>query len=182
MLGHILIFLREASVKRAMWVGAAGVVLAILVVLAYWWPMQYKKQQLAEEVNTLRRVLVSDAEAEQLLREYKKAKKQVTQLQTKLKHQSSQSDLVRNIGKLARKHRIRIISEAYDQTTAKGSYRGLVLNLQLQGRYAAIRAFVYGIPTLPSWTVVQDARFSALRSSGRQVKANLRLVTYRLSP
>ena len=174
-----MLFMREPTVRRAMIVCLASMVLALLVVLVYWLPMQHSKQKTTSQVNSLRRVLVSDAEAEQIKNAYALANKQVAVLHKKLARQSNQSDLVQHIGQLARKHGVRILSETYDKTKNKSSYQSLVLNLQIQGRYTSTRNFVLAIPSLPSWTVVQEARMVSHRGAGQQVKTNLRLVSYR---
>ena len=174
-----MLFLREPSVRRALITCITSMVLALLVVLAYWMPMQHSKQKMTTQINNLRRVLVSDAEAEQIKNAYTRANRQVVTLHKKLARQSNQSDLVQHIGQLARKHGVRIISETYDKTEIKSSYQGLVLNLQIQGRYTSIRNFVFAIPSLPSWTVVQEAQLVSHRGVGKQVKTSLRLVSYR---
>ena len=176
---QVMLFVREPSVRRAIIVCVASIALALMVLLLYWLPIRHSKQSTTEQVNTLRRVLVSDAEAEQIKNAYTLANKQVTTLHKKLARQSSQSDLVQHIGQLARKHGVRILSETYDKTENKSSYQGLVLNLQIQGRYASTRNFVLAIPSLPSWTVVQEARMVSHRGAGKQVKTSLRLVSYR---
>lgn len=179
MIDLVRYFLAHPKVKRAWIASVVAIVVTLGVWLAYWLPLQNNISVLQQEITLKRRALVNTVEQQKMVNAYRRVSKQVGVLKGKLRYRGSQSDLVRNLTRLAKKHRVTIVSESFDEGKTKHGYSSLILDLNLRGSYPAIRAFIRDIPSLPSWSVIQSARLEASRKNRQRIKTTLRLVTYR---
>lgn len=159
---------------------------AVLVALAfalllgglYWWPAQRAHAQAAAKVDAKRKTLMVAMHAKEIARAHALAAKQIEALERKLHANNVQASLVEQLGRLAGKHGIKIASEVFEQGREQKGYVPLHLELNVQGSYSGLRAFLVGLQALPTWTYVQEGAISADRNHG-VLKARLRLITYR---
>ena len=169
--------IRHPWIRRgAMFVAAAGVLM--LIAFAFWWPAQNSHVALEEQIATKRRVLVQLQQGDELLRDYTRAQKDIPLLEKKLTNAATQAQLVEQLGRLARRHGVAVVSETYEEGRATGSYRVLNTDLTVQASYPAIRAFLHSLPDLPVWAEIQELRLEAARDAG-VVKGRIRIATYR---
>lgn len=171
--------LRHPLVKAGLWSALATAAICVAVTLGFWWPPHSDSQDLMDRIESKRREVVSSMYAAELTRAYTRAQREVPELEKKLDNVGSQSDLVGNLGRLAGKTGVRILSESYNEGKPQGIYIPLHIDLVLQGNYSALRDFFHGVPGLPVWSEIQDARLERTRESGGLVKAQIRLATYR---
>lgn len=170
--------LRHPRVKQLL---IASIVLALIAVLVagfVWYPASAEMNKLRRDIELQRREAVNAVYAGQLSAAYEKAAQVLPELEGKLDHQFTQADLVTDLGKLAGKHQLKLLSQSFEEGKAKNGYQPLRVDIGLQGRYADARKFLLALQTLPSWIVVEQA---ALRREGGGVKVQLQLVTYRKS-
>jgi Tfp pilus assembly protein PilO len=154
-----------------------------LSVIAYWWPAAREHANLVREVQAARRAVVQAQQTSELIRAYLRAVDTATAIERKLDTPLRQARLVESLGQLARKHGVRVLSESYEEGKPRNGYIPLALDLNLQGDYGPVRGFLAGIPGLPAWVEVQEARFEGVRDAGvRQVRAQIRLLAYRKGP
>lgn len=170
--------LRHPYVRLALWVDLALVV-ALAVGAALWWPTAREHQTLASAVDAKRQQLVFAQQAGTLVRAFRHAQVAVPRLEGKLRLSARQSDLVDQLGRLARQHGVRIVSQSFDDGKARGAYLPLQVNLGLQGPYGALRDFMDGLPSLPVWTEILEASLERSRESPEAVRAQLRLLAFR---
>lgn len=152
--------------------------LTLLIGALFWWPAQREQAQVAAEVDAKRKTLMAAMHAKEIARAHALAAKQIDALERKLNADNVQASLVDQLAGLASKHRIRIVSEVFEQGREQKGYVPLHLELNVQGSYAGLRGFLVGLQTLPTWTYVQEGAITADQNHGG-LKARLRLITYR---
>ncbi|HKQ31278.1 MAG TPA: type 4a pilus biogenesis protein PilO [Burkholderiales bacterium] len=159
-------------------IAAAAAAVVALIALAFWWPAQSTRATLEEQIAIKRRTLVQLQQADELLHTYERAQKDVPVLEKKLTNAATQAQLVEQLGRLARRHGVTVLSETYEEGRAAGSYAVLNTELTVQAGYPAIREFLRSLPDLPVWAEVQELRLEAARDAGA-VKGRIRIATYR---
>lgn len=178
-LGQLRYTFRHRRVRLALVATTASAVSMAAVVLFLWWPARHAHQTLVDAIDTRRRVVVDALHARDLAHSYGEAAKIVPTLESKLTRAASQAELVTQVEKLARRHGVRIISEAYEEGKNKGAHVPLYLDLTLHGPYRSLRQFLHDIPTLPMWSEAQELRLERSREHRGQLRAQIRIVTYR---
>jgi Tfp pilus assembly protein PilO len=163
---------------RAGLIATAAVGILTLIALAFWWPAKTSRAELEEQIASKRRTLVQLQQADELLRIYTRAQKDVLALEKKLANAATQAQLVEQLGRLARRHKVTVLSETYEEGRSTGSYGVLNTELTVQGSYPALRDFLRSLPELPVWAEVQELRLEAARDAGA-VKGRIRIATYR---
>lgn len=178
---HFMLNLQMALRSRAVRVSAAASVAALLLSMslaaAYWWPTYRAHRDLANDVAQVREQVLARAQNATLVQAYRSASIDIQRIESKLDAAGGQAALVQALAKNAQEHGVKVVSEAYQEAKARDVYRPLMVEMKLQGRYAAIRAFLTGLAHLPQWVAVNDAEFA--RGDHGDVTAQLRLVTYR---
>lgn len=152
--------------------------LALLVGGLFWWPAQRGQAQAAAEADAKRKTLMMTMHAKEIARAHALASKQIDVLERKLNADNVQATLVDQLSRLATKHGIKIVSEVFEQGREQKGYVPLHLELNVQGSYGGLRAFLVGLQSLPTWTYVQEGAITANQNHGG-LKARLRLITYR---
>lgn len=170
--------LRHPRVRTGMLVSAAAVLVMLLVGMAYWWPAWNAAATLKTQIEQKRRQAVEASYSAQLAQISRRAAQHVAQIEKKLDASGTQVNLVQNLATLARRHNVKILSEAYEEGKAKDGYMPFVHELTLQGGYAELRQFLFALQELPTFTIVQDAVMSRAGNSA-VIKAQLHLHTYR---
>jgi len=171
---------RHPWARAGLWTCAVAAVL-MLVAVAVWWPERHDRAALEDAIAGKRRELVQARQADELLRTYAQARKEVALLEKKLEHAATQSQLVENFARLARKHGVKIVSETYEEGRAAGAQPMLNAELSVQGGYRALRDFLQDVSTLPTWSEVQEVRLESVQGAATQ-KGRIRVMTYRRAP
>lgn len=153
--------------------------MAIGVGLGYWWPAYREHRTLIMQIETQRRAVVDALHAADVTHASRAAKSAAGVLEQKLNASGGQSDLVKSLERLAVKHHVRIISQAYEEGKVKSEYLPLYLDIGLQANYVSLREFLADIHALPVWIEVQEMVFERSREHPGLIKAHLRLLTYR---
>lgn len=152
--------------------------LALIVGIAYWWPVSHAVSQLENEIANRRREIANAEYNVKLAQTSGYAAQQMDVIEKKLDTSVTQAGLVQSIAVLARRNNVKIISEAYEEGRAIDGYAPLVHELTVQAGYAELRSFIAGVQQLPTLTIVQEAILErSLKSS--VVKAQLNIITYR---
>ncbi len=176
---HLLYAARHPLVKAGILACGVSGVIFLVVGVGYWWPVQRDYRNLVESIQTQRKAVVDTLHAANVAQSYRRALEGIAVLEKKLDYVSGQAELVRNLGRLAKKRGVKILSESYEEGKARSGYVPLYLNLTLKGGYRGLRKFLLDVPTLPSWSVVQEVRFERSRGGSRLIKGYIRLITYR---
>ena len=170
--------LRHPRVRLGLLAALVSVLLLVAVAIAYWWPAWNGAASLKIQIDLKRRQAVEASYSAQLAQSSWRAAQHVAQIEKKLDASGTQVNLVQNLATLARRHNVKILSEAYEQGKAKDGYMPFVHELTLQGGYAELRQFLIALQELPTFTVVQDAVMSRA-GNAVVIKAQLRMLTYR---
>lgn len=170
--------LRHPRVRTGLLVCAVTALVMLLVGAAYWWPAWNATATLKTQIEQKRRQAVEASYSAQLALSSRRAAQHVEQIEKKLDASGAQVNLVQSLATLARRHNVKILSEAYEEGKAKDGYRPFVHELTLQGGYAELRQFLFALQDLPTFTVVQDAVMSRA-GNATVIKAQLRMLTYR---
>jgi Tfp pilus assembly protein PilO len=168
---------KHPLVRIGIWVGAVVAAITILA-FVFWWPAQGAYSKINDQIADKRRELVTAQQADALLQEYAKAKQDVPLLEKKLEHAVSQAQLVENLTRLARRHSARIVNETYEETKTNAGQPMLMAELTIQGSYTELRGFLRDLPSLPTWSEVQEVRLEGARGTS-EIKGKIRLATYR---
>lgn len=175
---EIAYLLRHRGV-RAMSV-AVGVIAGLnIAALAYWLPHARQHDARTAQVEQARRDLLMLTQAEEINRSYRHALQALESVSDKLAQSASQARLVESIDRVARRARVTIMSQAYEEAREQHGYQPLLANLTLLGSYPALRTLTRDLPELPAWCVIQEARFESSRDKSTDVKAQIRLACYR---
>jgi Tfp pilus assembly protein PilO len=169
---------RQPLARAGTWAAGASAV-AMLAALVAWWPAHRDAAALEDRVAAKRRALADARHADELAAAYAKASRDVAALEKKLAYAATQSQLVQDFARLARRHGVRIVSETYEE--ARGPQPSLGAELTVQGDYLALRDFVRGLSALPTWSEVQEVRLESAQGSASQ-RGRIRIVTYRRAP
>jgi Tfp pilus assembly protein PilO len=159
-----------------------GFVLAMLLVLIvgvfFWWPVMHHVNRLKVEMDNRRREIASAEHNARLAQASGHAAQQMAMIEKKLDTSVTQAALVQNIATLARRNKVTIISEAYEEGREKDGYAPLVHELMVQAGYPELRGFISGVQQLPTLTIVQEAILTR-SSNSSAIKAQLNIITYR---
>lgn len=159
---------------------AAGVALILVVIaMVSWAPLARQQALLVQRVEHTRRDVLMQTQADDINRGYRHAVQALQTVTDKLAQTASQARLVESIDQAARRARVRIVSQAYEELREQNGYQPLLANLTLLGGYPALRVLTRELPELPAWCVVQEARFESPRDKSADVKAQIRLACYR---
>jgi len=163
-------------------IGVAGFVFAtllgLIIGLAYWWPITQTANKLQAEIESRLREISNAEYNSKLAQASAHAAQQTALIDKKLDASFTQAALVQNIAALARRHKVIIVSEAYEEGKAKDGFSFIVHEITVQAGYSELRKFIAGFQHLPTFSIVQEANFS--RSSNSSViKAQLNIITYR---
>ncbi len=179
LLQYLLFSARHPLVKMAAVASLLSLLIILLVGFGYWWPIERGYSELLRQTETKRKEMVNSLRAADISRSYSYSAKQIEVLERKLNIEAAQTDLVRYLSTLAIKQNIKIISEVYEEGQVQNGYVPLHLDLNLQGSYSALRRFISGLQSLPTWTYVREGTISGSQEGLGVLKAHLRLVTYR---
>jgi Tfp pilus assembly protein PilO len=169
---------RHPLARAGAWaVAAAGA--SMILALAAWWPAHREAAALDERLAAKRRALADARHGDALLAAYARASKDVASLEKKLRYAATQSQLVQDFARLARRHGVKIVSETYEET--RGPQPSLSAELAVQGDYPALRDFVRDLSVLPTWSEVQEVRLESAQGAASQ-RGRIRIVTYRQAP
>lgn len=171
--------LRHPLVRLGIIAGIIAIGLVLVVGAALWWPARSEVHTLRDEIDVTRRQAVERLYGAQLAQEYERTEQQIVALETKLNTQTVQVSLLNHLSQLAKKHRVRILSESYEEGKIQSGYAPLYHEITLQGTYPRVRRFLLDIRSLPTLSLVQEAALNRGDGRGRSIKAQLRIVTYR---
>jgi hypothetical protein len=144
----------------------------------YWWPARNSAEHVRTQIEDKRQEIFRLESSARLAQASGRAAQQVAQIENKLDASVTQASLVKNLAALARKHNVKIISEAYEEGKSEDGYTPLVHTLTLQAGYPQIRGLLSGLQSLPSFTILQEATIGQ-SPGGAAVRAQLSLITYR---
>ena len=179
MIADLRFSLRHPLVRLGMVAGIIAIGLVLIIGGAMWWPARSEVHALRDEIGATRRQAVERLYGAQLAQVYKRTEQQIVVLEAKLNTQTVQVSLLNHLSQLAKKHRVRILSESYEEGKAKNGYAPLYHEITLQGSYSRVRRFLLDIGSLPTLSLVQEAALNRGDGRGRSIKAQLRIVTYR---
>ncbi len=168
---------RHRVVRRGLVAVIAALSVWVVAAVALWSPASRELDQLRADIASKRRQMVEQKFREDLAEVAKQAEQDIKDIERKLERDGVQVILVDALGRLAKKHGVRIESESYEAGRAQGKYQPLHHDLALSGSYRGLKSFLIALADLPTYTVVQEAAFSSPSRSSR-VKVNLRLTTF----
>ena len=169
---------RHPYVRAGAWINL-GLVVTVGAVAVARWPVVQEHRQLTSAIESKRQQMVYAMQAGEMMRHYRHAQLVLPPLEQKLQTSARQSELIDNLGRLARQHDIRILSQAFEEGKTRGAYQPLYVNLALQGRYVALRDFLNELSSLPAWLEIQEAGIERSRETPDAVRAQLRLSVLR---
>lgn len=173
-----LFSLRHPRVRASIAALMVSVLLLVITGYGYWWPAREAVESLRTRIDDKRQEVFNADFSAKLAQVSGRAAQQVVLIEHKLDASATQAVLVQNLEALARRHNVKIISEAYEEGKSKDGYSSFVHELTLQAAYPDLRSFISGLQELPTFTVVQEAMLGHSASSFA-IKAQLNLITYR---
>lgn len=156
----------------------ASIILLVGISVFYWWPIQDAEDSLNARIDS-KQIEISNAEFRvKLAQVARSAEFKVELMERKLDASVTQAALVKNLAELAQQHKVKIVSETYEEGQPEERYLSLVHGLTLQAPYPEIRSFIAGLEELPTFTVVRGAVFG-YASGSSDVRVQLDMITYR---
>jgi Tfp pilus assembly protein PilO len=138
-----------------------------------------ERVQLSGDISARRAAAIEATRADELSRAQRKAVAAMALFENKLGVKAGQADLIQGIARLAAQRGVRVVSQSFDEGRVQRGDAALFLELGLTGSYASLRRLLSDFATLPMWLEVVEARIERSGESGGQVRAQLRLLTYR---
>lgn len=169
---------RHPYVRTGAWINIALIVV-VIAAAAVRWPIAQQHAELTAAIDAKRKQMVYAMQAGEMMRNYRHAQVAVPRLEQKLQASVRQSDLIDSIGRLARQHDVRVVSQAFEEGKVRGAYSPLHVNITLQGRYTALRDFLDGLSSLLLWLEIQEAGIERAREAPGAVRAQLRITALR---
>lgn len=168
---------RHRAVKMLAIVAIVACLMLSLVWGFYWRPLQRASAALEQRMAQERRQVVDAMQDIEIERAYRAAAEEVARIETKLGTGGGQAALVQQLAQLAVKQQVKVLGEIYEEGKPHDGYVPLSVEINLQGRYSAVRNFLSKLAELPQWVLVQEAALA--RNDNGEIKAQLRLVTFR---
>lgn len=170
---------RCKAVRHGMFAVLAAALLALVIMLAWWGPAQREHAQLLHSIDARRAAMVEGVRSAQVARAQREALPVVALLEKKLQAHSGQAELIQGIARLAARRGVRVVSQSFDEGKAQRGDAAIYLELGLLGDYPSLRRLMGDLAALPMWIEVVEERLELVNASGGQVKAQMRLLTYR---
>lgn len=152
-------------------------VILILMIMFLWWPVVKVNNELIFQVKSIRTELLSVIKLNELSYEYSQSNKELKKVEEKLDKGVQLSEFVGKINALAKKYKVEITSESRTNGKIRLGYNPIFQELNIEASYNAIRGFIFGLRTLPTWTLVQDIQMLRQKNL-RKLKIKLILVTF----
>ena len=170
---------RSKVVRLGMWGILTAAAVCLVIALAWWGPAKREQIELAKDIDARRAATVEAVRSAQVAHAQREALRAVSLLEKKLEVRAGQAEVIQGIARLASKHGVRVTSQSFDEGRVKRSDAQLYLDLGLTGDYVSIRRLMGDLATLPMWVEIVEARLERADADGTQVRAQLRLLTYR---
>lgn len=170
---------RCKSVRHGLYAMLAASIVCLALILAWWGPAKREQVLLLRDIDAKRSAMVEAVRTDQVARAQREALTALDMLEKKLNVRAGQADLIQGIARLASRRGVRVTSQSFDEGKVQRGDAALYLELGLLGNYASLRQLMGDLATLPMWIEVVEARFERAGEGGAQVRAQLRLLTYR---
>lgn len=170
--------LRHPWVRAGLASALVASVIFASVALFYWRPMHVEQVRLSAQIRKQRSELIRVMRETAVARTYARSRRTIGRLAHKRDAPSNQAALVYNLTTLAQRSHVDVISESYQEGRKQAGYVPLYQVIELNGSYNDVRRFLFGIKSLPTWTLTQETRLRRMHT-GRNIKATVTLVTYR---
>ena len=160
---------------------ASFVIFAMLVLAVWathWLPIRQATARLETGIGERRAEILNASRRDKLARASSIAAQQIAMVEQKLDASSTQAVRVKSIAALARRCKVKIISEGYEEGRQDNGYLPLIHELTVQAGYAELREFIFGVQQLPIFAIVQEAVLTRTAGSSA-IKAQLNIITYR---
>jgi hypothetical protein len=179
-------FFRDAwkhpKVRRASGAALAFAGVDLLILAAFWMPAAWEHHRLEKALEDDRNAKLEASQAREFVLGYVRLSRLAEILEAKWKTPVTQAGLVESLTRTAALHRLKVLSQDFDEKSLPEGGTALEQNLSLSGDYASLREFLGSLESLPTLTVVSQARLERVGSSGGKVQATLLLLTYQKSP
>ena len=170
---------RCKAVRQGMIAMLAAATICLMIVLAWWGPANREQAQLMRDIDARRTAMVEAVRTAQVARAQREARPALALLEKKLDARAGQADLIQGIARLASRRGVRVTSQSFDEGKAQRGDAPLYLELGLVGDYMSLRRLMGDFAMLPMWIEMVEARLERTGEGGAQVRAQLRLLTYR---
>lgn len=178
-LGVLWYSLRCKAARNGAIAASITAILCLSVALAWWGPAKREQTRLLQDIGIKRAAMAEAVRADQVASAQRKALKAVAQLEKKLEMRAGQADLIQGVARHTAKRNVRVTSQSFDEGRTQSGEASLYLDIGLLGNYEALRLLLDDLAALPMWVEVVEARIERADESGAQVRAQLRLLTYR---
>ncbi len=154
--------------------------ICLAVAGAWWLPAQHEHAQLEHDIAARRASITDAARAAELVEAHSRAVGALALLEKKLGAQAGQAEVIQDIARLALRRGVRVVSQSFDEGRAQHKDGALYLNLGVTGSYPSLRQLLGDFASLPVWLEVVEAHIERATDGGSQIRAQLRLLTYRM--
>lgn len=171
--------LRATTVRLALYALAAMAMVWAGVAAIWWLPAHREHTRLERDIAARRATIVDAVRAAGVAEAERKAQAGLPLFEKKLATHAGQAELIRDVARLAAQRGVRVVSQSFDEGRSQQQDGALYLNLGLTGRYVSLRRLLADFAGLPVWLEVVEAHIERAGGRGGQVRAQLRLLTYR---
>lgn len=162
---------------------AATVSMAALLAqgILAWWPVYRESVRLHASLGAGSTALIAGMNYQTLLEKAQAVLPRIENLEKKLAARGSHGALMENLGALAGRNKLVILSESFEEGRKSQDVDTVYQNLVLAGSYRGMRNLLLEITALPTWTMVDSAVLERDAGGESTMRANLRFVTFRVA-
>lgn len=179
-LNKVITYAFKAPLVR--WGVASMLLCGLMLTLVYlfvWQPLAEDQRDLVSQVNTQRSEIVRLSQQAVTQKAYEKTLIDIGAIESKLNSNFKQADIINNLYRIAGRYRVQILNESYKENKKSDGFLELEQEIIVSAKYEGLRKFLIALHSLPTWTVVGETQIDRSKAEDGQVKAVLKLQTYR---
>lgn len=166
---------RNKTIKATLYLLVVAV-LASVVEVGIWAFAKVENSQLRADIETKRAVFYNHEQLTKLNAHLEKTRPLIDAVEKKYKSNTSQSEIMRLIDGLMRRHNLRVTAQTFQRSDENGIASVSVIEMRVTGSYTDIRRMLGNLPELPAWIEVADVNIEQIGDARGGISGQIRLL------
>lgn len=173
----MFIYMSRNRAIRVALTALIAVILALIVAISIWMAAKHENAVLQRELSAKREQIYKQEQLGKLGSYLDSTLPLIGIIEEKLKSNSTQSDIMRQIGEIARQNSLQVTSQVYERSKIEeAGATSSTIDLRLSGRYADIRKMLAKIPAMSAWIEIAGIRIERQEKERTNIDAHVRLI------
>lgn len=174
---HIAFAFRHPVARRGGIAAVVAMCILVMVISFAWYPSASRHNEIQHDISQLRNQLITSKKLNELRHTYNNTETTLVNIEKKLATSTSLAEFARTLNRLASQYKIKIISSSNRDSQLTQNYKIQYQELMLQGKYTAIRQFIFDLRDIPVWTLIKEIRLKKKKGSDELI-ADFVLTSY----